>query len=289
MSFIPDSAAVDPVCASTGAKAALLTPVTGRARPWLMPLLPAVLAIAVCFALYLVYLQASEARALSIPETLGKWTPLLAQGMVLNLVIVSTAMALGTLAGLFFGLLASSKYKPLRRGVWIFTQFFRNTPSLVILFFAAFMLPFSISAFGIEIPFPDWVKATLGFSLKVMGNVVEIVRGAIRSVPAAQWEAAESLAMTHNQAFWRVIFPQCIKRMLPPWMNLYSITFTATPLAAILGVHEALGYTIMALGSETRYDLVIPLYLYVMAWFFVLAHPIHHWTKLLEKRFALKG
>lgn len=258
-------------------------------RPWIDPLFPMLLALVGSLVLCGIYMYAPEADQLSIPETLGKWTPLLAQGILLNIVIVTSAMAIGTAAGLVLGLLASSKVKLLERGIWLFTQVFRNTPSLVILFFAAFLLPFNLSLFGESIPFPDWVKATVGFALKIMANVVEIVRGAIRSVPLAQWEAAEALALRRSQIFWRVIIPQCVKRMLPPWMNLYAIIFTATPLAAILGVHEALGYTIMALGSEVRYDLVIPMYLYVMAWFYVLAHPIHSWTRLLEQRFALRA
>ena len=55
----------------------------------------------------------------------------------------------------------------------------------------------------------DWVKATFGFSLPVMANVAEIVRGAVRSVPNTQWEAAESLAFTRRQTMWRIILPQC--------------------------------------------------------------------------------
>ncbi len=79
-----------------------------------------------------------------------------------------------------------------------------------------------------QIPLPDWVKATVGFSLPVMANVAEIVRGAVRSVPSTQWEAAESLAFTPRQTMWRIILPQCVKRMLPPWMNLYSLVTMAT-------------------------------------------------------------
>ncbi len=31
---------------------------------------------------------------------------------------------------------------------------------------------------------------------------------------------------------WMIILPQCVKRMLPPWMNLYAILTMATPLAS---------------------------------------------------------
>ena len=72
-------------------------------------------------------------------------------------------------------------------------------------------------------PIPDWIKATLGLALPVMANVAEIVRGAVQSIPTAQWESAESLAFTRRQTLWMIILPQCVKRMLPPWMNLYAI------------------------------------------------------------------
>ena len=49
------------------------------------------------------------------------------------------------------------------------------------------------------IPFPGWIKAVIGFSLPVMANMSEIVRGAILSIPANQWEAAEALSFDRRQ------------------------------------------------------------------------------------------
>src|SRR3546814_19416847 len=83
-----------------------------------------------------------------------------------------------------------------------------------------FLLPFEFSVAGVTIPFPDWMKATLGLALPVMANVSEIVRGAVVSLPSGQWEAAESLAFSRRQTRWEIILPQCVKRRLPPWMNL---------------------------------------------------------------------
>ena len=48
------------------------------------------------------------------------------------------------------------------------------------------------------IPFPDWIKATLGLALPIMANMAEIVRGAVQSIPTAQWEAARSLAFSRR-------------------------------------------------------------------------------------------
>ena len=79
----------------------------------------------------------------------------------------------------------------MRKVAWVITQFFRNSPWLVLLFFCMLLLPFQVTVGGVTIPLPDWIKATLGLSLPVMANVSEIVRGAVQSIPTSQWESAE--------------------------------------------------------------------------------------------------
>jgi polar amino acid transport system permease protein len=122
----------------------------------------------------------------SILATLWKWTPVLLRGFVFNLVISAVAMAAGTIVGLFLGFAQISLLLPVRKGAWLTTHFFRNAPWLVLLFYCMFLLPFQVTIFGVTIPIPDWIKATLGLSLPVMANVSEIVRGAIQSIPTAQ-------------------------------------------------------------------------------------------------------
>ena len=51
------------------------------------------------------------------------------------------------------------------------------------------------------------------------------------------------LAFSRRQTLWEIILPQCVKRMLPPWMNLYAILTMATVLASIVGVSEMLTQT----------------------------------------------
>jgi len=220
--------------------------------------------------------------------TLLNWMPLLLKGFIFNLVISVSAMALGTVVGALLGLGQISLFRVTRGGSWLVTQFFRNAPWLVLLFFAMFLLPFEINFFGFGIPLPDWFKAILGLSLPVMANVSEIVRGAVRSLPSGQWEAAESLAYTRRQTLWLIILPQCIKRMLPPWMNLYSILTMATVLASIVGVSEVMTLTGRALAAEGgRPELLAVFYGFVLLLFFVYCYPIARFTVRLEKKFAV--
>ena len=229
------------------------------------------------------------AAALSPLEVVIKWAPLLLTGFAFNVAISLMAMAIGTVAGIGLGLAMLAEGRILPRLAWCATQVFRNVPWLVLLFFVMFLVPFQVTVFGIRVPLPDWVKATFGFSLPVMANVAEIVRGAVRSVPNTQWEAAESLAFTRRQTLWRIILPQCAKRMLPPWMNVYALIAMATVQASIVGVTEMLTLTAQVHAAEGgRPELFAPLYGFALLCFFVYCYPIDRLTARLERRFETR-
>jgi polar amino acid transport system permease protein len=234
------------------------------------------------------FAQADGDRA-SVLTVLARWMPLLLKGFIFNVVISISAMAVGTVAGAALGLGQISLSSWVRKTSWFVTQFFRNAPWLVLLFFAMFLLPFELRIGSVIIPLPDYLKAIFGLSLPVMANVSEIVRGAVVSLPSGQWEAAESLAFTRQQVLWRIILPQCVKRMLPPWMNLYSILTMATVLASIVGVSEVMTLTGQVLAAEGgRTDLLLPIYSTVLLLFFIYCYPIARLTLRLEKKFAVK-
>ena len=230
----------------------------------------------------------AQPGAPSVLETILKWTPLLARGFVFNLAISFLAMAIGTVAGFFLGAARISQVAPMRGGAWFTINFFRNAPWLVLLFYCMLLLPFQVKVFGTTIPIPDWTKATLGLALPVMANVAEIVRGAIQSIPTTQWEAAHSLAFNRRQVFWMIIIPQCVKRMLPPWMNLYAILTMSTVLVSIVGVNDMMTQTQRVLSAESRPELLLAFYSYVLLWFFAYCYPIARWTVRLESRYAVK-
>ena len=260
-------------------------------------------ALAVALGLLACVLLASEAWAQlavggerpGILATLWKWTPLILfgpprefGGFALNILVSFLAMAIGTVTGLALGLGLISKFAPVRSVSWAITQFFRNSPWLVLLFFVMLLTPFQFRIGGLTIPFPAWFKATVGLALPIMANIAEIVRGAVNSIPTAQWESAESLAFSRLQTLWRIILPQCVKRMIPPWMNWYAILTMATPLISIVGVNDAMTLTQDALASEQRTELLMPMYAMLLLFFFVYCYPIARWTIRLERKYAVR-
>ncbi len=234
--------------------------------------------------------QSSENTLAGAFETLLRWIPFLVlDGFVFTILISLLTMVIGTILGVFLGLGQISLNPIIAKISHWTTQIFRNSPWLVLLFIVMLSFPFEIVIGGLIIPIPDWIKAVVGLSLPVMANISEIVRGAVNSVPSGQWEASESLAFSRHQTLWRIILPQCIKRMIPPWMNWYAILTMATPIVSILGVEEVLNLTRQAIEAENnRPVLLIPFYGFVLLIFFLYCYPIARLTVRLERRFAVK-
>lgn len=114
----------------------------------------------------------------------------------------------------------------------VYIEVFRGTSLLVQLYWIFFVLPL----FGITLE-----KFTAGF-LAVAMNLgaygAELVRGGIQSVPKGQWEAAYSLSMSPARRMWRIILPQALVNMLPPWGNLLIELLKGTALVSLISVAD---------------------------------------------------
>ena len=254
--------------------------------PWAIFALCATIAIYPMFA----FAQSTGPEIESSFQVLLRWAPLLlTTGFALNIAISVTTMAIGTIGGIFLGIWQISPNRFVQSVAKFLTQIFRNSPWLVVIFIVMLSLPVEVNLFGVRFTFPDWIKAVFGLSLPIVANVAEVVRGAIQSVPSAQWEAATSLAFTRRQILWQIILPQCFKRMIPPWMNWYAILTMATPLVSLLGVGEMVTTTRLALAAENdRPELLAPLFGFCLLTFFIYCYPIARLTIWLEKRVAVK-
>ena len=256
---------------------------------WLASI-PLIWVVAIAIALPGLALAQSGSVNPNAYEALWRWMPfLLTNGFLFNVVISLLAMSIGTALGVLLGLAQISRSKIIRRVAWFLTQLFRNSPWLVLLFIVLLAVPFQIELFGQTIRIPAWMKAVLGLSLPVMANISEIVRGAVLSVPSGQWEASESLGFTRRQTLYEIVLPQCVKRMIPPWMNWYAILTMATPLCSLLGVEEIITLSRQAMSAENNPpELLVPFYGFALVCFFLYCYPIARFTIWLERRVSVK-
>ena len=253
------------------------------------PLLMVLLFIVI--SLYpMIVLAQSKFTLVDAFSTLWRWLPfIVGSGFVMNILISFFTMLIGTLAGVMLGLGQISLLTPVSKLSWFITQLFRNSPWLVLLFIVMLTFPYEIEFGEHIISIPDWMKAVFGLSLPIMANISEVVRGAVQSVPTGQWEASESLAFSRTQMIWKIILPQCFKRMIPPWMNWYAILTMATPLVSLLGVEEIVTLSRQAMEAEDNHpELLIPFFGFALVIFFAYCYPIARWTLKLEERYSVK-
>jgi polar amino acid transport system permease protein len=95
---------------------------------------------------------------------------------------------------------------------------------------------FVLPLFGITLD-----KFTAGFmavGLNLGAYGAELVRGAIQAVPKGQYEAAIALNMKPFTRMRRIIFPQALLIMLPPWGNLLIELLKSTALVALISVTD---------------------------------------------------
>jgi len=114
----------------------------------------------------------------------------------------------------------------------IYIELFRGTSAIVQLFWLFFVLPF----FGIELP--AVLAGILALGLNVGAYGAEVVRGAILAVPKGQYEAATALNFTPRQRLWRVLIPQAVVNMIPPFGNLAIELLKATSLVSLVTVTD---------------------------------------------------
>lgn len=140
--------------------------------------------------------------------------------------IVAVVMALVGALGKMYG------PWPVRWAAVAYIEIFRGTSALVQLFWLFYVLPH----FGLTLSPITAAVIALGFNVGAYG--AEVVRGAIQSVPKGQWEASTALNMSRATMMRRVILPQAVVAMIPPWGNLFIELLKATALVSFISITE---------------------------------------------------
>lgn len=189
----------------------------------------------------------------------------------------------GALAALvlsfLLGLMGMSSSLPVRGVARVFVEFFRGTSLVVQLFWIFYVLP----QLGFKLA--PLFAATVAFGLNFGAYGAEVVRGALGAVPKAQWEATVALSMTPYQRMRRVLLPQAIPEMIPPFGNLLVQVLKSSSLLYFLAITE---FTFEI--QELRYKLTsrIAPYLLALVAYFVVAQLLLYGMRLWERRAGRK-
>ncbi|GAB7054398.1 MULTISPECIES: ectoine/hydroxyectoine ABC transporter permease subunit EhuD [Paenibacillus] len=155
----------------------------------------------------------------------------------LKMTVAATAggFALACAGGLVLALAARSRRKPLALAAKALTEFVRNTPLLVQVFFLYYSLPLianiSLSAFAVGI---------IGLGLHYSTYLSEVYRSGIEAVPKGQWEAATALNFSKPRTWFSIVLPQAIPPIVPIMGNYLIVMFKETPVLSAITLVELL-------------------------------------------------
>lgn len=198
-------------------------------------------------------------------------------GAFTTLKILAASAILSTFIAFAAGLGRLSSITIIR---WIsagYVEFFRGTSAMVQLFWLFYVLPL----FGPRID--PMAAGILGVSLNVGAYAAIVVEASVRSVPKSQIEACIALSMSDFNRMRRVVLPQAIRIMIPPFGNLAIQLFKLTALVSFIGISD-LTYTAYQLNQTTY--LTVEVFTIVLFIYFAIGLSITILMKLLEQRYS---
>ena len=203
---------------------------------------------------------------MSIWEYLQIYGARLASGTAITCAQFVLAALIAIVVALLAGLGKLSQNWLIRGISVVYIEIFRGTSLLVQLYWIFFVLPL----FGITLP--KFVAGFVSVGLNVGSYGAELVRGAIQSVPKGQWEAAYALSMSPAKRMRRIILPQAIGIMLPPWGNLLIELLKGTALVSLISVadlmFQARQINASTFLSAQSFGIALVIY-YILARFFI--------------------
>jgi polar amino acid transport system permease protein len=204
-----------------------------------------------------------------------------ANGALMTAQLTLLAFVCAIILGLVLALCRLSRSWIIRAPATLYIEVFRSTPALVQLVWIYYALPIIT---GIRLS--GFISVALGLGLHTAAYFGEIFRGGILSIDRGQVDAARSVGMLYSQAMRRIILPQAVRRMIPPFMNETANLIKLTALGSVLAVYELLHSSNVLITSSYR---PLEVYTATAVAFAAIIYPLIYLSRLLEKHWGGRG
>jgi His/Glu/Gln/Arg/opine family amino acid ABC transporter permease subunit len=170
----------------------------------------------------------------------------LAQGVWTTVMLTFATMAVAIPGGLFIMLLRQSPIRLVAFAGVVFTEFFRNLPLILVIYWTFYILPRLLP----NVDFPPFATGLVALALGVSAYNAETFRAGVNSIRQGQSEAALALGMSRWQVMRKVVLPQATRRVLPVLASTWVSLFKDTSLVSVIAVAD-LAYTTLEIRSQT--------------------------------------
>jgi len=201
--------------------------------------------------------------------------PILLEGLRLTVIVTIGSMLLSTALGLVWALMRVSGIKSLALFAMGLVNLIRGIPIIVQLFYIYFVLP----ELGITLSAVQ--AAIIGLGIAYSAYQSENFRAGIEAIDHGQIEAAQSLGMGWVMMMRRVILPQAVKIVLPPYGNTMIMMLKDSSQASTITVAELALKGQMLASSTFKYSTVFTL---VALLYLVMSVPLIVFVGWLERR-----
>ena len=184
-------------------------------------------------------------------------------------------------AKFIIGMLMTWK-NPISRAITrCYLEIVRIMPQMVLLFLVYFG---TTRVFGWNLS--GELSAVIVFSFWGTAEMGDLVRGAVMSIPAHQYESAAALGLTGMQTYRYIVLPQTVRRLIPLSINLITRMIKTTSLVLMIGVVEILkvAQQIIEANRMSSPNAAFGVYLTVFLMYFIACWPISMLAKYLEKQ-----
>lgn len=209
------------------------------------------------------------------------WQPFLV-GALDTLIYCVISFPLALLLGLLLCVMKGSRFTWLSTPARIFIEIFRSTPIITQIFlvyygFGAILVNYNLSQFD-----NAWVAGILCLGFNYAAYEAEVYRAGFLSVERGQTEAAYSLGLSGWQNFWRIVFPQSIPLMIPPFVNDFIYMLKDSAIISVISGTELT--SIMLRATFLNSSNTLPLYAMGLILYLAMSLPISFVARFFERR-----
>jgi polar amino acid transport system permease protein len=161
-----------------------------------------------------------------------EFLPILFSGVVLTIVVTLGSLALSTVLGMLWALLRVSGIGFLAGASATLINLIRGIPIIVLLFYLYFVMP------DLGVRLTALQAAILGLGIAYSAYQAENFRAGIEAIDKGQIEAAQAIGMGWWMTMRRVVLPQAMRIVLPPYGNIMIMLLKDSSQASTITVAE---------------------------------------------------
>lgn len=212
----------------------------------------------------------------------GMFPDVITKALKNTVVFTALGFILGLAIAIVLALMRLSSVGVYRWLAFIYIEFFRGLPALVVFLVMGFGLPVAFPGFLL----PQLVVIMIALALVSSAYMAETIRAGIQAVPKGQVEAARSLGMSSSRAMVTIVLPQAMRIILPPLTNELILLTKDSSLAYILG-SSVDGRELAALGrAEIVNTANLTPFIVIAVCYLIITIPLSYLSRVLERKYG---